>query len=746
MTFTRPKASMLAAWVVAAACLLAAAALPAQPAPADGGATKRQRIGLVLSGGGARGISHIGVLKVLEDMRVPVDAIAATSMGSIVGGMYASGMDANQLETEVKEVDWSRMFSDSPPRADLSVREKDYQSRYPLPLEIGFNEQGFSLFKGALSGANLELWLHQRLLDFDAMRSFDLLPVPFRAIATDMVDGRQVVFDRGDLFKAIRASMSIPGVFAPAEVDGRILGDGGLVNNLPVDVVREMDVDVVIAVNIGTPLMTRSQLSSVLGFTAQTLNILTEQNVRASLELLRPTDILVAPDLGTTTSFDFTASSALIAAGEKAMRAESARLAPLALSALDYAAWQASRRLAPTRERWPIDRVVVEGTKLVNPAAIEAVVSIDRGKALDVRRLDEQIGELNASGDFERIDYALRETPQGRELVIDVGEKSWGPNYLRFGLALESDLEGDSSFNLVVGHKRTWLNRWGAEWINEFSVGRTRAWSTEFYQPIGLRPGPFVSVYGQLKAEPFDFYFEDRRVAEYDVDTRLAGVDLGWAFGRYAEVRLGMRYEDLRARPSTSTPDFQPTTDEDGGFALRVRYDRMDDPYFPRVGGRFGAEAFGSIPDLSGGDRVTRGRFDGDYAIPLGSSGTLQLGARLAASDRDSVEFTDGFQLGGFGELSGLRTNQLLGNYLVRMRAIYFHRMGKLPVFGRAWFLGGSAEIGNNWSERSDVSASDLITAGSLFVAADTWLGPFYFAWGRTSTGQNAWYIYLGRP
>ena len=700
----------------------------------------------MLSGGGARGLSHIGVLKVLEEMRVPVDAIAATSMGSIVGGMYASGMDANQLEIEVREVDWSRMFSDSPPRADLSVREKDYQSRYPMPLEIGVNEQGVSLFKGALSGANLELWLHQRLIDFDAMRSFDSLPVPFRAIATDMVDGRQVIFDRGDLFKAIRASMSIPGVFAPAEVDGRILGDGGLVNNLPVDVVREMDVDVVIAVNIGTPLMTRSQLSSVIGFTAQTLNILTEQNVRASLELLRPTDILVAPDLGATTSFDFSASAALIAAGEKAMRADAARLAPLALSALDYAAWQAARRRAPTRERWPIDRVVVEGTKLVNPAAVEAIVGIDAGKPLDVKRLEGEIGQLNATGDYERIDYALRETPIGRELVIDVDEKSWGPNYLRFGLALESDMEGDSSFNLVVGHKRTWLNRWGAEWLNEISVGRTRAWSTEFYQPIGVRPGPFVSFYGQLKAEPWYIYFDNERVAEYDVDTRLAGADVGYAFGRYAEVRLGLRYEYLSARPTTASPLFLPATDEDGGFSLRVRYDRMDDPYFPRTGGRFGAEAFSAIPSWSENEHVTRGRFDGDYAIPLGASSTLQLGARVAASDRDGIEFTEGYQLGGFGELSGLRTNQLIGNYLVRMRALYFHRMGRVPVVGRAWYFGASAEIGNVWANRSDVSGSDLITAGSLFVAADTWLGPFYVAWGRTSTGQDAWYIYLGRP
>lgn len=215
-------AVLAGALALAAGCAAAQAPLPEQPSYAGG----RARIGLALSGGGARGISHIGVIKVLEELRVPVDYVAATSMGSIVGGFYASGMNAAEMEREVRAIDWSRMFSDSPPRADLPVREKDYQAIYPLPVEIGFSDGSFKLFKGAISGANLELWLHQRLIAADDLGSYDELAVPFRAVATDMVSGKEVVFDRGPLYQAIRASMSVPGLFAPFESGGRVYGDG----------------------------------------------------------------------------------------------------------------------------------------------------------------------------------------------------------------------------------------------------------------------------------------------------------------------------------------------------------------------------------------------------------------------------------------------------------------------------------------------------------------------------------------
>ncbi|MFO1281931.1 MAG: patatin-like phospholipase family protein [Burkholderiales bacterium] len=746
-----PGCARIAAAAFAAALALplpASAAPPVAPLAAEPPAspTGRPRIGLVLSGGGARGLSHIGVIKVLEELRVPVDYVAATSMGSIVGGFYASGMTAAEMEREVRAIDWARMFSDSPPRADLSVRDKDYQALYPLPLEVGFGDGSFKLFKGAISGANLELWLHQKLIATDDLGGFDELAVPFRAVATDMVTGKEVVFDRGPLYHAIRASMSVPGLFAPFESGGRVYGDGGLVNNLPVDVVQKLGADIVIAVNIGTPLMTREQLTSVIGFASQSLNILTEQNVRASLARLKPSDVLISPDLGELTSFDFTRAEKLIALGEASARAAAARLANLALSADAYAAYQASRRRPLDVATLPIDRVRVQGTRFVAPEAVAAVVESDVGGPLELARLEAQIGDLYGWGDFERIEYRIIDERGRRDLVVDVTEKSWGPNFLRFGLQLDSDLQGDAGFNLIVGHKRTWLNRWGAEWINEISLGSRRLAATEFYQPIGVRIGPFVSAYAAAILEPGYVFAGPDRVAEYDVSTLAGGLDAGWALDRWAEVRAGIRYERLSAKPTVALPLFGTLKADDGGFSLRIRYDRLSDPFFPRSGTRIVAEGFQGIPALSDGGSVTRFHAESITAFPIGEKSSLVLGLRAAASDREFAEFAAGFQLGGLFNLSGLRKNQLSGNYLGLARLAYQQHMGALPLLGRAWYVGASAETGNVWRDRGDASASDLVKAGSVYLAADTYLGPFYFAWGRASTGQSSWYLFLGRP
>ena len=302
-------------WRAIACCVLLAwvsMAMAQQPLGGVGApAAKRPKIGLVLSGGGARGLTHIGVLEVLEEMRIPVDFIAATSMGSIVGGLYSTGRVPADMHRIVTELHWNTPFSDSPPRRELDFRDKQIDTRFPLPLEIGFRNGQIRGFQGALSGANLELFLHELTANADGIRDLDRLPVPFRAVATDMVAGTPYVFTEGPLYEAMRASMSVPGIFSPVELRGRILGDGGLVDNLPVDVVRAMGAEVIIAVNIGTPLAPREALSSIIGLTGQMINILTEQNVRIQLASLKEGDVLIPPNLGALTSSDFDQSAAV---------------------------------------------------------------------------------------------------------------------------------------------------------------------------------------------------------------------------------------------------------------------------------------------------------------------------------------------------------------------------------------------------------------------------------------------------
>ncbi len=737
----------------------AAAASPAATAPpspldtpqalADRAAKPRPRIGLVLSGGGARGLTHVGVLRVLEEMHVPIDFIAATSMGSIVGGLYSSGMSAAELDKQVRSMDWALMFSDRPPRQDLSIRRKEYLAQFPLPIELGIRDQQVQVFRGAISGANLELWLHDRTRQADTLGSFDDLPIPFRAVATDMVNGQQMVFRSGPLYEAIRASMSVPGLFAPVTIGDRIFGDGGLVNNLPVDVVQAMGADVVIAINIGTPLMSKAQLQSIVGFTSQSLNILTEQNVRAQLARLHAGDVLIEPDLGDLTSFDFEKGAQFIALGEAAARKAAERLRPLALSPADYARYTAERKRMPGGPAPRVEFVQVEGTKHVNPVALERVLDDNIGKPFDVDRVSEQISDLYGSGDFDGIEYRLIDERHRAGLRFDVSENSLGPNYLRFGLNLSTDLQGEAQFNVVAGTKSTWLNKWGLEWTNELELGSVRRFSTELYQPLGPGSPWFVSLYGEVKREPIYIFQQDgSRLAEYSLLTTPAGVDFGYAFSHYAEARVGFAHNEYRADLQIGDPEFPNEKVTENGVAALFRYDQLDNPYFPRTGlrvevqGFYGRQQFENYSD----ETVSRGRAEVLQAIPLSPDSQLLLGGRIAFTSENDLALVNEYQLGGFLNLSGLKLDQLYGPYLGLARAEYLYRMGELSFVGRNWYLGGSAEIGNTWQSRSEVSLGKTIKAGSVFVGLDTFLGPFYVAYGRASGGSSSWYIFLGRP
>ncbi len=258
---------------------------------------QRPKICLVLSGGGARGAAHVGVLKVLEEYRVPIHCIAGTSMGALVGASYATGTTVAELEKVTHQISTELLFKEKPPRAELAMRRKSDDYRPYFGPEFGIGDGKLKLPKGVITGVQLESVLRQ-LSKAKGYYHFDDLPIPFRAVATDLVTGHAVVFSQGELANVMRASMSVPGAIAPAEFDGMMLVDGMLTSNLPVDAARAMGADIVIAVNVGTPLLKRDQLDGILGVTGQMLSILTEQNVQASLASLKSTDILITPELG----------------------------------------------------------------------------------------------------------------------------------------------------------------------------------------------------------------------------------------------------------------------------------------------------------------------------------------------------------------------------------------------------------------------------------------------------------------
>lgn len=746
--------------------LFAALASLLGPLPAvaqDTGAQARPRVALVLSGGGARGFAHVGVLKALEAARVPVDMIVGTSMGAIIGGLYASGMKADDLEREILAVDWGGLFNSREPRQLLSQRRKEEDFELSPVLQLGFRNGEFLLPTGAVSSRSLEVLLRRYTLSTRHLESFDQLPTPFRAVATDMETGRAVVMDRGDLSAALRASMSVPGVFSPLSINDRILGDGGLVNNLPVDVARAMGAEVIIAVNIGTPLAGRDTLGTVLGVTTQMVNILTEQNVQASIATLTPKDLLLAPQLGKLTSADFDKAEELVKIGNEYAGTVREALALFAVDAPRYASWvqaRSTQALANADRVGRIGAIRFEGVSEERAARLGRALESEPGQRVDVPKIEADLRKLAVSGDYERIDYTLtrREDNGTEDLTINLRENAWGPNYLRVGLDLRTDFQGQGAFNLRISHNRHWLNESGAEWRNRVQLGETLGLYSELYQPLTNSSDRFVAAYVDTSLRRVELYNDvGQSIALIQRQGIQAGVDLGWPMGllgNVGDMRVGLVAGHRKVTPEliagVEPQDLVGTLNwNEVGVRGAVIADQLDFANFPSRGYRaegevvLGRRSFSGVATGSGSFTRLEGTATG---VKTWGVHTLNMGARFAYASQIPVGAADEYALGGFQQLSGYRVGQVAGNYLLFGRATYYQRLPYNVGVARALFVGGSIEAGNAWSERQDISARSLRAGGSLFVGADTGIGPLYLSVVSAPKGYTGLYLFLGRP
>jgi NTE family protein len=725
--------------------------------------TKRPTVGLVLSGGGARGLSHVGVLKVLEQAQVPVDLIVGTSMGAIIGGLYASGMSADELEHEILALEWGDLFDPREPRQLLSQRRKEEDFEFSPVLRLGFRNGEFRLPSGAVSTRALEAMLRRYTLPTRHKASFDGLPIPFRAVATDMETGQAVVMEHGDLAAALRASMSVPGVFAPLELDGRILGDGGLVNNLPVDVARRMGAEVVIAVNIGTPLAGRETLGNLLGITTQMVNILTEQNVQASIATLTKEDLLLTPPLGKITSADFNRAPELVKIGHDYAQSVREALARFAVPPAQYAAWAAQRQaIADTglTRGGHVGAVRFEGVDATRAQRLNQLVQSRPDQGIDLPRIESDLQQLAATGDYEQVDYRLERIGSSSDeaLVLQLRENSWGPNYVRLGLDLRTDFDGQGAFNLRLSHNRHWVNSGGAEWRNRFQLGETLGAFTEFYQPLDRRANWFVATWADASLKRIELYdTQGDAVATGKRRGVQAGVDVGWPIGlqgHLGEFRLGLTGSARRAEPELVSASVVDQTAglstqrwREGGVRMALISDQLDHANFPSAGHRIKSDLVVGRRNAEGAAGTDFIRLDSNFNA-VGSWGphTLNAGARLAYANQIPLGALDEYSLGGFQQLSGYRVGQVTGNYLLFGRLTYYRRMPWSVGVARALFAGGSLEVGNAWADRHDIGLKGLRTGSSLFVGADTGVGPFYLSLVHAARGYTGLYLLLGRP
>jgi NTE family protein len=725
---------------VALAVAAAGAVHAATPAPTD-----PPRLVLVLSGGGARGAAHIGVLKVLEELHVVPDMVVGTSMGSIVGGLYAAGWSPDEIEALLKSVDWNSVFSDGVRRLDKSFRRRQDDRPQMIPTKLRFNGLKPYVPPGVLGGQSLELLLRALEMQTTGETDFDRLPIPYRAVAMDIASGEAVVIGSGSLATAMRASMSIPGAFPPVELDGRKLVDGGAAANLPVGVAQKLGAQRVIAVDISSPLAGESkQFSSFFSVFSQLNSILTVSNRVADTERLRDSDVLIVPELGDISFVSFDRAAEAVGIGETAAREKIESLRPFAGDEAAWTAFRARHRVRPVEET-VIDSIRIENSSPVSDAVVQAALTVKPGDRADDATLRPALLRLYNLDYFGAIKPRLELRPDGsHELVIPTPEPRYGRSRLQFGLAFGGDLKGSSEFAITVRHQMVAVNRRGGEWQNVLQFGDVGLLELGFYQPLDPAMKWFVHPRGSYRRERQDLWVDGQAIVEYTTWDAEARLEAGRVLGSWGEIRAGAFYSSDRFENRIGLPAFPDFSTHRGAAMLTFRVDTDSARAFPRHGGSVVLRYTKSAESLGSDDEFEQAYGRAAWSLSLGESTlrpTLEYGDNLTGAE--SVFSL--FSLGGPGHLSGLAKDELLGERIAFGSLTYYLRLKKLDMAGihMRFYVGATLEAGDASLRDEALTADSLQTGGSVFVGADTPMGPVIVAYGRTE-GRGRFYVAIG--
>ena len=709
------------------------------PDRVKGGDDIHVKLGVVLSGGGARGMAHVGVLKRLEELRIPIDYITGTSMGGIVAGLYASGMSASEIEKVMIETDWLAVFNDDTSRKNRSIPRKEDDAFYPIKASVGFNRFSFTFPKGIIEGQKISLLIRQLITPAAYIDDFDQFEIPLRIVATNIEDGEQVVLKGGNIADAIKASMSIPGVFSPVEFDGKLLVDGGLSNNLPVNVARKQGAERIIAIDVSTPLLSKEKLESVLDISGQLTGLQVQQNTLRSIQLLNQSDFLIAPDLKAFSSADFLSASDIIRQGYLSVANRVEELKQYSISADEYQAYR--KRLSQQRKpKIHIESIRIENNSPMSEHVIREYLGLNEGddlKEADIRRA---IDRLYGLGYFDLVTYDI-EYKDRTTLVVSVYEKSWGPNYLNFGLLIRgSGFTNNNALNLRVGHTQTLMNRLGGEWENIIQIGSEPQFVSHFYQPLDYGLRYFIQPEISYRTKNYFLYNNGEREAQYQ--SRKAEINL--AAGREFEEwgRVSFRAGHFSGRSvnviGSVVGDNSDFTEDYIGAHFRL--DRLNNIHFPTQGS-FGLINYTEYFAEQANDDYTQ--IEALYLQTVDfNRNTLIARLKLNYSIDDIAPFHSQYRAGGFLNMSGFSYDELIGKSYGHAMLVYLYKASIIPLF--PVYLGASAEAGNMWQKKSDISIDNSLLAGSLFLGVDSVAGPFYLAAGYAEGGHKAVYLNFG--
>jgi NTE family protein len=706
-------------------------------------APQRPRIGLVLAGGGAKGGAHVGVLKVLEEMRVPVDCIAGTSMGALIGAGYASGQPAAQLETFVNGIDWSIVVGGVGRRTLKPVEENRLATESHSPVNLGIQNGAIVTPSGFVNTSSIDDLLRSYVAQARLVKKFDELPIPYRAIATDMVTGNMVVLDEGDLATAMRASMAIPGAFSPVLLDDKILADGGMVRNIPVDVARSMCADIVIVVNLVEPSTPPEKLVQATQLLARSMEVMLEANEITQLKSLTERDIRIDVPMGDIGTADFHRVPETIPLGETAARAAAGRLATLALSESEYTAWRQEVTTGQEFER-RVANVRFEGLEKVNPEFLRARSKIRPGDTIDIGDVSSDARRMAALDDLEAVAYRLEGDADNTTLVWLPKESSVGHNILTPSVGVFADGGGDLKFQLSVQHVRRWLNDRGAQWRNVLEVGYESQLSSSFYQPFDHEQRFFVEPELSASRTAENLFNDGHHVATYRFIDLGGRVDLGWNLSHAGQLRLGYWASDREAKVRTGLEQLPEADVLDAGLEISARYDSRNMTSFA-TSGLSAAVEYKRSDDSFGADRDWE-RIEAAFrkAIPVGSN-LVWLSLAGGTDLDDNLPGDRAFALGGPRTLSAYQHDEIRARTYWLAEASFLRRLKVInPVKNQAVF-GGLGLWVAGVEDRVDPVPDDELYGLSAYVAGPTPIGTFTLGVGAA---EDSWAIWLaiGRP
>ncbi|CDT74174.1 patatin-like phospholipase family protein [Vibrio coralliirubri] len=736
-------------------------------------AHKRPTVAVVLAGGGAKGAAHIGVLKALEEMQIPVDYITGTSMGSYVGGLYATGMSADEIESFIYTVDWNRGYRDRVNRSDRRVRDKEYEDRYQLNTDLGLGWGEIKARKGVVQGQNMLRILRETTGNLSSFDSFDHLAIPYRSVATDIIELEEVVIDHGHLVDAMMASMSVPGALPPYELDGRMLVDGGVTNNMPVDVARAMGADIVIAVDISTNYKGKDDFTNFLAAADQLSNYLVQRSTQEQAETLTDDDVFLRPDVGEMETTEFDKMPSAFLAGYEAAKQHTDELSKLSLSNADYQQYiedkQKARRQLKHGDQTVVDRVVINNNTHYSDKLIENRLNLDSGKVLKTSEIESKVQDLYALDRFELVTYEFDTVDGEEQLRVDVNEKSWGPNYLNFRFFLEDDFSTTSQYSIGVSANFTDINSHGAELRTNIEMGTDKRIEAELYSPFFSSQKLFTSASVVYSKENRNLPVDIDDIEEPTLDVTkdyfpmtyseyVGELALGYQPTLWQELKFGARYTDgdveVASLPSLGNGGYTRI----GGF-INYRLDTLDNFSLPTEGYFVDLEYLVSHDDFQNDTSINETELTSEsdtvyeFSANLMAAKSIEKHTLVAKLDygivesKNSIFPIDPKELGGFLNLSGIPRNSMIGQNLAYTSLIYRYKWfeNDFGLFKSPFYVGASIEHGGVWSNNDlSIDEAPMYTAGSVFAGVDSPIGPIILAYGRTEDNFDSVYLIVG--